>query len=337
MAPTPVALVAPSGVTPNFSQPKDVLHTVNYVIQSICLFLVTVMVVVRVYTRVMVQKVMYKEDWACIVSWCFCVLYITDNFLFNVFGGGYHQWDVSPQDAIDFQKVSYGGLLVYGPTAFFIKVTILLFFARLYEAAFKTTLGIKILILLMLGFYVPMGFAKVFICSPIAAYWDAAGYPDATCLDVKTLYLADTTVSVITDFAVLTTPVPLIWGMNLPKVKKLRVIASLAAGGIACVATVARLVLLAMIIDSHDVTLNTVALNLLAIAEVSIGLICACLPSLVVFCKHISKTCSQEKVKKSDHNIQMVNVGSSGKPIIRKGTFDDSMLRWTYVEVEADS
>ncbi|KAH7383049.1 hypothetical protein BKA64DRAFT_175410 [Cadophora sp. MPI-SDFR-AT-0126] len=337
MAPVVGALSPPPGTTPDFSQPKDILHTVNYVTQSLCLFTVTILVILRVYTRVVIQKIMCKEDWACIVSWCFFVAYIADNYLFNLFGGGFHQWEVSKEDAINFQKVSYGGILVYGPTAYLIKLTILLFSARLYAAAHKSTLAIKILIFLMLAFYVPMEFAKIFICSPIAAYWNRAAHPGASCLDVKTLYFADTAVSVITDVAVLMSPIPLIWGMNLSKTRKFKVIALLAAGGIACVASVARLVVLAIIIDSQDGTLNTVALNLLAVTEVSIGLICACLPSLGIFCKHISKRFSKGKAKNSDHNIQMITVGSGGKQVIRKGTFDNSLLRWTYVEVDPNS
>jgi len=109
-----------------------------------------------------------------------------------------------------------------------------------------------------------MEFAKIFICNPISAYWNKSAHPDASCLDVKTLYFADTVVSVITDFAVLISPIPLIWGMNLSKARKFKVIALLAAGGIACGASVARLVMLAIIIDSQDGTLNTVALNLMA-------------------------------------------------------------------------
>ncbi|KAH9222311.1 hypothetical protein DL95DRAFT_432243 [Leptodontidium sp. 2 PMI_412] len=228
MAPIVGALPPPPGITPNFAHPKDVLRTVNFVTQSLCISLVTIFVLMRIYTRAVIQKMMYKED-------------------FNFFGGGYHQWEVSQEDAINFQKVSYGGILVYGPTAYLIKLTILLFSSRLYSLAHKPTLAITI-----------------FICSPISAYWDRSAHPHATCLDVKTLYFADTVVSVITDIAVLMVPIPLIWGMNLSKMRKFKVMALLAAGGIACIASVARLVMLAIIINSQDGTLNTVALNLLA-------------------------------------------------------------------------
>ncbi|KAH6721033.1 hypothetical protein BKA61DRAFT_589855 [Leptodontidium sp. MPI-SDFR-AT-0119] len=336
MAPIVGALPPPPGITPNFAHPKDVLRTVNFVTQSLCISLVTIFVLMRIYTRAVIQKMMYKEDWVCIVSWCFFIVYIADNIMFNFFGGGYHQWEVSQEDAINFQKVSYGGILVYGPTAYLIKLTILLFSSRLYSLAHKPTLAITVLILLMLAFYIPMEFAKIFICSPISAYWDRSAHPHATCLDVKTLYFADTAVSVITDIAVLMVPIPLIWGMNLSKMRKFKVMALLAAGGIACIASVARLVMLAIIINSQDGTLNTVALNLLAVAEVSIGLICACLPSLGVFCKHFSNS-RKRKAKDSDQNIVLGTVGSGGKQVMRKGKFDNSLLMWTYVEVEPDS
>lgn len=100
MAPVVGALPPPPGTTPDFSQPKDVLHTVNFVTQSLCLSTVTILVFVRVYTRAVIQKIMYKEDCryrfirstrpglhlhislgTCILSWLLFIGYITDNFL----------------------------------------------------------------------------------------------------------------------------------------------------------------------------------------------------------------------------------------------------------------
>ncbi|KAL2063950.1 hypothetical protein VTL71DRAFT_4444 [Oculimacula yallundae] len=334
MAPIVGALPPPPGVTPNFDHPKDVLRTVNFVIQPLSLGLVTITVFMRVYTRAMIQRVMYKEDWACVASWFSYTAYVTTNIMLTIFGGGRHQWEVSEQDVINFRKVAYAGLMVYGPTACLIKLTLLLVTTRLCAAAHKSTFAIKTLMLLILAFYIPIAFPKIFICSPIAAFWNPAAHPNASCISVKTLYFADTGVSVVSDFSVLIAPIPLIWGMNLSRKTKIKVIALLAAGGIACVTTLARLVLLIVTVDSKDTTLNTIFLNLLAMGEVSLGLSCACLPSLGIFWKHFFG--KRERKAKDSGVRELETVGSGGKPVPKKDKFDNSLLRWTHQEVEAD-
>lgn len=65
MAPVVGSLPPPPGKTPNFEHPKDVLRTVNFVTQSLCISLVTILVLIRVYTRAVIQKIVYKEDCKC--------------------------------------------------------------------------------------------------------------------------------------------------------------------------------------------------------------------------------------------------------------------------------
>lgn len=115
----------------------------------------------------------------------------------------------------------------------------------------------------MLGYYIPIQFARVFICNPIAAYWDRASYPHSTCLDMRAIYLADTVMSTTTDLAVLIIPIPLVWGAKLSKGKKMRVVGILAAGGLANVASIARLVFVRHIWATHNGTLYGVAFNIL--------------------------------------------------------------------------
>lgn len=45
------AAPAPSGVTPNFEEPADVLRTVNYVTQALSIFFVTVFIALKHYAK----------------------------------------------------------------------------------------------------------------------------------------------------------------------------------------------------------------------------------------------------------------------------------------------
>lgn len=52
----------PPGVIADLENPQDVLRTVNLVVQSLCIVFVSVTVLLRMYTRAVVQKTIYRED-----------------------------------------------------------------------------------------------------------------------------------------------------------------------------------------------------------------------------------------------------------------------------------
>lgn len=116
--------------------------------------------------------------------------------------------------------------------------------------------------LLMFLFYLPMQFVKILICDPISSFWSLQ---NPKCFDQHSIYLADTIVSVITDFAVLVIPMPLMWLLHLPMKRRLRVFGLLGAGGVAVAASVARLVML-LRSEGGDATVSTVDINLLGYA-----------------------------------------------------------------------
>lgn len=158
-------------------------------------------------------------------------------------------------------------MLLYGPAACLIKLSLILFSTRLVSIAHKSTVVFKIVIGVILGFYIPMQFARIFTCSPIAAYWDHVPYPHATCLDMRAMYLADTIMSSVTDLAVLILPIPLVWKANMTRAKKWRVAGILAAGGLATVASIGRLLFVRNIWETHNGTLNGVAFNLMGYVD----------------------------------------------------------------------
>ncbi|KAK0100695.1 hypothetical protein ONS95_007147 [Cadophora gregata] len=286
MATSQGALPPPPGIVADLRHPRDVLKTVNFVVQGLCLAFATGFVALRMYTGLVIQKSIFKEDWVCLAAWMMFSGYLADNIVLGFFGGGNNVWEVSRSELEDFLKVNYGGLLLYGLTACLIKLTLLLFTARLSKTAHKSTRVINFFIFVILGFYIPMQFAKTFICTPIPAYWNRVPYPNSTCLDMRAITISDTVMSTVTDLAVLLVPVPLVWGMKIPLRKKFRAIGMLAAGGLAVVASITRLVFVRHIWETHNGTLYNAAFNMFGAAETSVGLICACLPSMSLFLAH---------------------------------------------------
>ena len=74
--------------------------------------------------------------------------------------------------ADDLQQIQYFGELVYYPTAFFTKTSILCLIARVFAPQRKAVLLIRLIICLMLLYYLPAFFVKLFRCNPIHKAWD---------------------------------------------------------------------------------------------------------------------------------------------------------------------
>lgn len=92
----------------------------------------------------------------------------------------------------------------------------------------------------MLAYYLPVVMLKGFICRPVQKFWSAN--TEGQCFNQRALILADVCISVLSDLIIFTLPLPLVTNLQMPLKTKLRVAAVFSAGGLACVASIIRLV-----------------------------------------------------------------------------------------------
>ncbi|RYP78159.1 hypothetical protein DL769_003240 [Monosporascus sp. CRB-8-3] len=264
----PGAIPPPQGVLADPDNPQDALRTVNYVTQGLTLFFATLFIVLRVYTRRNVLKGSWtSDDWYCIVA------IISSNY-----GGGLNQWDVRKEDIEGFFKCGYAATIFYAPMTMFVKIALLVLIARVFGSVHrKALLGIYSLLGLIVLYYVSGLIVKIRICRPVSAYW--RGETDK-CLNQSAIITTDAIISVISDLAILCLPLPLTWSLQLPFKKKLRVIGILCAGGTATAFSIYRLGLIVHEGHSANQTIVFTKVVLTGNAEIGIGLICACLPSV---------------------------------------------------------
>ncbi|KAG4434422.1 hypothetical protein IFR05_010088 [Cadophora sp. M221] len=330
----------PLGVTPNFENPTDVLKTINLVTIVITIAMMAPLVVGRVLIRALITKAFNLEDYFCVVSWALSTAYCLTGVFMGNHGGGNHAWEVTKENMVGFQQALYADTITYGPAAWFTKTTLLLIFVRVFSPFRKTVVFIYIFIGLMLMYYLPVMVIKIRICNPIAALW----IPDlpAVCLDRVTLFYCDTIMSALTDVVILLLPIPLVWSLHMPLKKKLRIAALLGAGGVATGASVIRLILVFQPNSFNDETVSFIRFNLLGVAEVGIGIICACLPAFNVFFSknrldrskaasnraNRSQYISNTKLSRLKSSRDVESFGDEGRSLTRAPTA-------TYIEVRS--
>ncbi|KAI9049556.1 hypothetical protein LZ554_006583 [Drepanopeziza brunnea f. sp. 'monogermtubi'] len=259
-------------------QATDVLRIATVVATVLAISLLAPLMIARAWIRGFVVGVWAKEDWTCIFAWIFTTAYCVTGFLMTRHGGGVPQSQVSASELVTFKKLLYADTIIYCPSAFLTKTTLLLIFTRAFAHFRKTVISIYVFIGILACYYLLVLFLKLRLCTPIEGLWDTS--VDAVCWDKQTVFFVDAVVSCVTDGVVLILPVPLVWSLNVPLVKKLRIAALLGAGGIATIASVFRALLVFSPDTPDNLTVNFVRMTLLGIVEVTTALICACLPTL---------------------------------------------------------
>lgn len=215
----------------------------------------------RVYTRWKIVPPWLLDDWCCLISFVLSILYSSTALAMNRFGGGYHVWEITPAQFQSFNKALYADTVVYGPNAWFVKVTLLLVVIRVFSVNRSFVIFGYGFIAAMLGYYLPVMIIKINICRPISGFWDSS--VKAECFNQRAIFVADTVISAVTDLAVLLMPVPLILKLRMPWQQKLKVHIMLGAGGIATMASFIRMFLVIRLQQSNDQTIDFVRFNLL--------------------------------------------------------------------------
>ncbi|KAL2209649.1 hypothetical protein CC79DRAFT_1249861, partial [Sarocladium strictum] len=266
----------PPGVTPDLANPRDAGRKLNLAVMITADILVITFLFIRLFTKAYISRRFLIEDATCIVAACLILLYSASVLLMTHYGAGYHQWEVSQENYDQVLKWLYASSIIYIPTAFFVKTTLLLLIARVFAVRRKVARGIHFFIAFIAVAYTPIQFSKVFICSPIRAYWQ--NDTEGTCLQQRKLFLSDLSIAIFTDLVILIIPIPLTWSLRMPWKRKLKIMLLLAGGGFATGTTIFRMYKAVMFMHSEDVTADFVALDCLTITEPTIGFICSCVP-----------------------------------------------------------
>lgn len=122
--------------------------------------------------------------------------------------------------------------IVYGPTLFFIKSTILVQYLRVFVPNRKMNMGMFIAIYATIGilfmFYLIHTAFNIFICRPREKFWNV--FAEGSCYDINASMKAIALFNVISDVCILVLPIPSIWKLQTAFKKKIRILVGLGAG-----------------------------------------------------------------------------------------------------------
>ncbi|KAJ5102120.1 hypothetical protein NUU61_004342 [Penicillium alfredii] len=254
-------------------------------VNSLFIAIATLGVVGRVAARLLKKLPFGLDDWAI------CVALAWDWALYGIFtrcakvGLGKHRDAVGEANVAAFQKLLYFFQLFYilGPPT--IKLSLLFLYRRIFTSPkfLRIIYGLGALIAVWLIVSV---FLAIFDCVPIHSFWTGGG----KCLDFKKFGIGYAIVNIVTDIAVWLLPIPMIWDVQLRVGQKIALSLIFLLGLFDCAAAFTRLMTSMLVLGEYDVMWVYSRAILWSIIEISIGILCTCLPTMrVVFASLFSK------------------------------------------------
>ncbi|KAK2015277.1 hypothetical protein LZ32DRAFT_627064 [Colletotrichum eremochloae] len=260
--PGPVgAIPPPPGSIPNFDHPTDLSRTRLFAAIAVMAVVITISFLFRLYSKAKVTVGYHNEDWTCSVAYVMLMSYYGTVLVMAYFGEGYHAWEVTKEAYKNIMLSLYIGSIIYCPAAYFTKVTLLFFEARVFSVYQRIAKAIRAFIVLLAILYTPVFFTKAFFCIPVAAAWDSDIKP-AKCLNQRKVFLCDMALGILTDIVILVLPMLLASSLQIPLRTKIKIVALLSAGGAATSVSILRLCKELEYLETTDATEGFFLLNL---------------------------------------------------------------------------
>ncbi|KAG0153276.1 hypothetical protein PDIDSM_5126 [Penicillium digitatum] len=254
----------------------------------------------RFYSRVRVQAVrIAADDWLIAAA----LLFLSAGFALVVVasgnpGLGKHIWVVPHTQAEDVMHTLFAFVLLYLVSNPLIKLSILLFYRRI----FGMTNSMWFCVFLSVGYFMSGMVSYLVCCSPVSYNWTQFTDPNGGgCVyDIYKFYISYAAVNVATDVSILMVPMPIVWKLQMPRTQKILVCGILLIGGLCvnpfpdsqvhltqklmiflsvCVTSFVRIYYIHFL-RAHDYTWVVGNVFLWSSIEPSIGILCACLPTL---------------------------------------------------------
>ncbi|RWA05230.1 hypothetical protein EKO27_g9876 [Xylaria grammica] len=260
----------------------------------------TLFISLRLWSRKIVRGrfALDASDWFAVAAWSIYVPFIVTFILVTRYGGGRHavfiadprllgivrnytMWQFvsqfHPLQHINHLLLTTWNALqlyivqenLYAATLACLKFSILSLYRTLFGSSRTFHLCTWAVGALVAEWFLQVVLATNLQCVPLSASWD----PDAggTCINYGVEALVAYIINISTDIIILSMPIPLVLKLNTSKTQKRRLIISFAAGGSACLVSLAQLAYITKLGNDSDSSWSVVPSSLLGAVELMVG------------------------------------------------------------------
>ena len=248
--------------------------------------LATLAVIIRVIARRPIKTDLFGwDDCAIIFAVFFADALGISHWYLGSHGLGRDIWTVSFKDITAMLRLFYLGEIFYLISAAVTKIAILIFYLRVFTSQrFKQVTRVLIVLnaLALIAWFFPV----VFQCKPVRYAWTRwDGESGGSCIDLNAGTWTHATFNIVMDVVVLILPLP-----ELAKLLttytiwwKVRVMVMFSFGLIVTIVSILRLRTLIVFANTHNPTWDYLGAAIWSVVEISVAIICACLPMTKLF------------------------------------------------------
>ncbi|PVH97403.1 hypothetical protein DM02DRAFT_82271 [Periconia macrospinosa] len=274
------ALLAPPGVKPDFDTPSD-QRKLGYALVAVLLCLITLVVVMRIYTRARLLRRLSLDDYFLLFAWlAYAAGYNTIVTKLAGYGVAVHQWNMTFRQLIDYLYLFHIGTILYNIVILPLKLSIIIQVLRSFVplGARNVTFWVAhALIWTNILFYIISTGLTIFACEPAARLNNPTGQR-GRCLDSVAVNIASASLNSLSNALLLFLTQQVIWKLSLPRKRKFLLSIAFLGGILSLVSAVVRLVYLIILDTAADATYYSGLVGLWAFLEITFGFLVACLP-----------------------------------------------------------
>lgn len=182
----------------------------------------TIAVVLRFWSRAFTAKLSFWwDDWLLLATALFSHAFQSLGIAWTRFGLGKHIESVSFADILPGTYMSHASITLYAVCIWLIKLSALLFFARIFNRAVAFRRSLWALGACVTAWAVCTIIVPWFNCAPVRKTLDPFG--PGVCFDRMSWYLASAFINAFLDLTILLLPMPMIWRLQMSRQKKISV------------------------------------------------------------------------------------------------------------------
>ncbi|KAK6076408.1 CFEM domain-containing protein [Seiridium cupressi] len=257
--------------------------TVEYnVVSTTLMAIACLFVLVRLgYRKFFTSTDLGLDDWFIFLTLINCVPSAVINVsMLSANGLGRDIWTLTPDQITNFALGFWIITLLYFSEVFVLKLALLFFYLRIFPGKNmrRIILGtVAFDILFGLGFIV----TALLQCRPISYNWtNWRGEGGGQCINISAVAWANAAVSISLDLFMLAIPLSQLRELNLHWKKKVGVALMFCVGTFVTVVSIIRLASLVEFRESTNLTWDYWGVSLWSTVEITVGIICACMPSM---------------------------------------------------------
>ncbi|KAI4858983.1 hypothetical protein F4820DRAFT_189684 [Hypoxylon rubiginosum] len=274
------ALQPPTGVIPNFDDPFSFYPWI-LAIGIISMVLMTLAVIIRIYTKLVIMKPMQHEDYFAIFALSGFLVWDSIFIYVSKLGLARNQWDIRAIDIPYYLYMMNVIEIIYGPSMLAAKYFVLIQLKRIFcPTKLKNSVWWMIYSLIgaTVAYYVACTFTFIFQCWPREAIWNPVLEAEATCIDFKAATLVSGVINMVLDIGIFLVPLYAIWLLQMPMKRKMGVLSVFGVGFFTCVIAVFGVAFRVPLVTDQNLTMAIAKVGLFTFAEYFGTILVGCMP-----------------------------------------------------------